>query len=71
MSVIQELRLRVTRRINLGNYEHVEIEVATAVSRDSDDDTPEKMRERLLDEVDVLLEEAGRDYVPARRSRRD
>jgi len=69
MSVISELRLTVSRTLNLGNYENVKIEVGAVVGKDSDDDTPEKMRDRLLDEVGQLVEEAIKDHVPKRRSR--
>jgi hypothetical protein len=52
MSAITELRLTVSRRINLGNYEHVELQATAAVSRDKDDDTPKSMRDHLLDEIE-------------------
>lgn len=69
MSSISEYRLKVTRRINLGNYEHVEIEASVVVSRDDDSDTPADLRNRALDEINLLLDEAKKDHVPKRRSR--
>lgn len=67
MAIVSELKLSVTRTINLGNYESVKIEGSAVVSKDSDDDTPQKLRKYLLDEVHALLDEAEADYVPARR----
>ncbi len=63
-----EFRLKVTRRINLGNYEHVEIEGQVLVSRDDDADTAQKLRERAVDEVSALLADAKAEHVPKRRS---
>lgn len=69
MAAISELRLSVSRTVNLGNYESVKLEASALVSRNSDDDTPQKLRAQLLDEIAVLLEAAESDHVPARRSR--
>jgi hypothetical protein len=71
LSSVSEFRLKVTRRINLGNYEHVEIEASTLVSKDDDSDTPQKLRERAVDEVMDLLADAKEQAVPKRRQRYD
>jgi hypothetical protein len=71
MSVVSEVKLTVTKTINLGNYESVKIEGGVVVGRDSDDDTPQGMRDRCLEEIAALLEEAKKDHVPARRRRED
>lgn len=71
MTVLSEVRLTVTRTINLGNYESVKLEATAVVGRDSDDDTPKKMRDQVLDEVAEVLAAAKKDYVPQRRSRYD
>jgi hypothetical protein len=42
MSLLTDVRLKITRRVNIGNYEHVEFEASATVSRDCDDDTPEE-----------------------------
>lgn len=67
MSVLTEVRLRVVRRVNLGDYEHVELEASSVVGRDSDDDTAEGLRERVLSEVSAILQDAYKEHVPARR----
>lgn len=69
MTALTEIRLKVTRRVNLGGYEHVEVEGYAVVSRDNDNDTPTDMRERALEEVNALLEEAYKDHIPSRRRR--
>ena len=68
MSVLSELRLTVSRTINLGNYESTKLEATVIVGRNSDDDTPEKMRDQALDEVKLVLEEAQKDHLPKRRA---
>ncbi|MDE2426267.1 MAG: hypothetical protein KGO96_10225 [Elusimicrobia bacterium] len=67
MSVLSEVRLKVARRVNLGNYEHVELEATVTVGRNSDEDTPDKMRAEALDEIAAVLDEAVKDHVPKRR----
>lgn len=69
MSVVSEVRLKVVRRINTGNYEHVEITGEVMVGRNSDDDTPKSLRTDALEQVAALLEEAEADHLPKRRSR--
>jgi len=69
MSIVSEIRLTVSKTVNLGNYENVKIEATVVVGRDSDDDTPEKLRAQALDEVDAILAEARKDHVPKRRLR--
>ena len=71
MSIVSEIRLKVVRRVNLGNYEHVEIEGMATVGRDSDDDTPEKLRNDAPDQVAELLKAAEAEHLPKRRRGRD
>ena len=71
MSVVSEIKLIVSKTINLGNYESVKLEASVLVGRDSDTDTPEKMREQALDEITLLLEDARRENVPKRRQQYD
>lgn len=66
MSVISEIRLTVSRTINLGNYESTKIEATVIVGRNDDADTPEKMREEALVEIEALLAGAHKDHVPKR-----
>ena len=66
--VVSEFKLTVTKTINLGNYENVKIEGAVTVGKDSDDDTADDIRNRALDEVRLLVQEAEKDHLPKRRS---
>jgi hypothetical protein len=67
MSVVSEIRLTVTRSINLGNYENVKIEGTVVVGRDDDKDTAKSLREQALEEVGELLAAAYDEHVPIRR----
>lgn len=70
MAKVTEVRLSVTRTVNLGNYESVKIEAAIAVNREDDlYDTPESMREEAMREVRELLSAATEEHVPKRRGR--
>jgi hypothetical protein len=69
MSLLTDVRLKITRRVNIGNYEHVEFEASATVSRDCDDDTPEDLRNRVLEEVGLILMDAYDDHLPKRRSK--
>lgn len=71
MSVVSEIRLTVSKTINLGNYESVKIEGTVIVSKDNDLDTPESLMEQVLDQVKLLLNDARQDHVPKRRSREE
>jgi small-conductance mechanosensitive channel len=66
--IISEIRLKVSRRVNLGNYEHVEVEVTVTVNRADDAEKAEELRETALTEVDELLADALDRYTPRRRS---
>ena len=69
MSVVSEIKLVVSRTINLGSYESVKIEGSVVVGRSDDADTPEVLRQSALDEVMSLIDDARRDHVPASRQK--
>lgn len=73
MAVVSEMRLTVSRTINLGNYESVKIEAGLSISREEGDPSDiksaaEDMREHLMEEVRTLLDEATEEHVPKKRS---
>ena len=69
MGVVTEIKLSVTRTVNLGNYESVKLEGHAIVGKDNDDDTGETLRAQALDEVYALIQEAYKEHVPKRRNR--
>lgn len=64
MIVVSEFRLTVTHTINLGNYNSVKIEGGVTVGKNADSDTADDMRNRALDEVALLVEQARKDHLP-------
>ena len=71
MTTLTELKLAVTKTINLGDYNSVKVEASVVISRNDDLDTPAKMREEALVEISELIAEAEKDYVPKRRRGRE
>jgi hypothetical protein len=67
VAITTTITLSVSRTYNLGNYESAKLEASVTVGRDDDDDTLELMRDKALDEVASILNEAKRDHVPSRQ----
>jgi hypothetical protein len=69
MALTTEVTVSVSRTFNLGNYESVKIEASVRTSRSEADDTFEVLRNKALDEVASILQEAENDHVPKRSHR--
>lgn len=75
MAVVSKMGLTVTRTVNLGNMEFIKIEAAIEMHREEitdargRGDTPEAMREDLMDEVRTLLDAATEEHVPRKSGR--
>ena len=71
MAVVSEMRLSVTRTVNLGNMEFVKIEAFVSMFREESDpnDSAGAMREDLMEEVRTLLDAATEEHVPRKGGR--
>lgn len=67
MANINEVRLTLSRTINLGNYESTRIEAGVTINRSEDTDTPEDMEELAIQEVRLFLESALKEFVPEKK----
>jgi hypothetical protein len=63
MATINEVRLSVSRTINLGNYESTKIEAGVTINRTDPADTPEDMEEQAIQEITVFLDSAMMEFV--------
>ncbi len=63
MAIVNEVRLSVSRTINLGNYESTKIEAGVTLVREEGADTPEDMEERAIQEVSIFLESALKEFL--------
>jgi hypothetical protein len=64
MAIVDEVRLSVSKTINLGNYESIKIETSITLVKNKETDTAESMRIDAIDEVWKFLNQAMGEFGP-------
>jgi hypothetical protein len=67
VAIINEVRLSVSRTVNLGNYESAKVEAGITIVREESSDTPEDMEETAIQEIRVFLGSAIKEFLPEKK----